>query len=248
MNDAARPDPDRHSWLLDQYTELASLAGGLAHEIKNPLSTLNLNLQLLAEDFTEGASAKETRALKKIQTLQKECQRLEDILNDFLRFARVCDLIQKPTEVHTLVREMIAFQWPRLAAKGIVVRDDLQPVPMVPLDGDFFRQAILNLLLNAEQAMPAGGELIVRTRADANSVTVEVIDTGEGMSPETLEKIYRPFYSTRAGGSGLGLPTTKKIIEAHHGALEVASEPGKGTAFTIRLPRDQKQAGTAGTS
>lgn len=230
-------DQERHRWLLDQFTELAGLAGGLAHEIKNPLSTLNLNLQLLAEDFQNAESPTERRALKKIQVLQKECQRLEDILNDFLRYARVCDLHREPTDVNAVVREVIDFQAPQLRQHKIVVREQLgEALPPVLLDVDFFKQAILNLVLNAQQAMADGGELILKTRALGPHVFVDVIDTGTGIAEEALPKIFRPFYSTRKEGSGLGLPTTKRIVEAHQGRLLVDSQVGKGTAFSIQLP------------
>jgi two-component system sensor histidine kinase HydH len=238
MADPVAQGEDRHQWLLEQYTEIAALAGGLAHEIKNPLSTLSLNLQLLAEDFSEPENQKERRALRKIETLQRECKRLEDILNDFLRFARVCDLQFAKTDVNAVVREMVEFIGPQTESAGILLRTDLpDALPLVQLDLDFFKQAMLNLLLNAQQSMPEGGELIVKTRAEGNSVFIDVIDTGRGMTPETLSKIFRPFFSTRPGGSGLGLPTTKKIVEAHHGKLLVDSVVGKGTAFTIQFPR-----------
>jgi signal transduction histidine kinase len=227
----------RHEQLLEQYTEIASLAGGLAHEIKNPLSTLNLNLQLLAEDFREPQSQNERRALQKIERLQQECRRLEQILDDFLRFARVCDLRLEPTDLNTVVREMIELHDPQALASGILMRTNLRDgLPPVRIDTDFFKQAILNLLLNATQAMPSGGELILITRADGRFVFVDVIDTGPGMSAETVQKIFKPFFSTRKGGTGLGLPTTKKIVEAHGGRLAVSTELGKGTAFTIQLP------------
>lgn len=225
--------------LQEQYTELATLAGGLAHEIKNPLSTLNLNLQLLAEDFATAESQKERRALAKIEVLQKECQRLEDILNDFLRFARASELHRQPTDLSALARDVVAFQEPGIKAAGLVLRTNLpEGLPQASLDADLIRQALLNLLLNAEQATPEGGELLVQTRAAGNWVYLAVIDTGAGMSPETLSKVFRPFFSTRKGGSGLGLPTTKRIVEAHGGQLNVESAVGKGTAFTIQLPID----------
>lgn len=232
---------ERHRWLTEQYTEIATLAGGLVHEIKNPLSTLNLNLQLLAEDFAHAETQKERRALQKIDILHKETRRLEDILNDFLRYARITELHRSLTDVNEVVQEMIDFYGPQAHAVGIVVRDDLRPaLPAVPLDRDLFKQALLNLLLNAQHAMKQGGELILRTRADKHHLLVEVIDTGVGMSPETMAKIFKPFFSTRSGGSGLGLPTTKKIIEAHGGHLQVESVLGKGTAFTVVLPLQQK--------
>lgn len=230
---------DRHQQLIERYTEIASLAGGLAHEIKNPLSTLNLNLQLLCEDFGEPQSQKERRALQKIELLQKECHRLEQILDDFLRFARVAELRLEWTDVNTIVRELLELHSPQAQASRVLLRSNLpEDLPRVLLDKDFIRQALLNLLLNATQAMPEGGELIVTTRQTDQCVCIDVIDTGVGMTPETQAKIYRPFFSTRKGGTGLGLPTTRKIIEAHHGRLQLATEPGKGTAFTIELPRN----------
>ena len=239
MSDESKPEieDERHRWLLEQYTEIASLAGGLAHEIRNPLSTLSLNLQLLAEDFQNPQSQVERRALQKIETLQRECRRLEEILSDFLRFARVSDLTVAPADINALLQEMIDFHAPKAQAMQVLVRHDLPPaIPQVQLDIDLFKQAFLNLFLNALQAMPNGGEMIVRTRCDGKNVLINVIDTGPGMSRETMAKIFKPFFSTRPSGSGLGLPTTKKIIEAHQGKLLVDSEPGKGTAFTIVLP------------
>jgi two-component system sensor histidine kinase HydH len=248
MNEASLPpgEDERNRRLVEQYTEIASLAGGLAHEIKNPLSTLNLNLQLLAEDFKQPESQSERRALQKIETLQKQCNRLEEILNDFLRYARIIELKLEESDVNAIVREMIEFQGPQAQAANTVLRDDLpEPLPPVKLDKDLFKQALLNLLLNAQNAMPKGGELIVRTRADDSSVYIDVIDTGVGIAPDALDKIFKPFFSTRPGGSGLGLPTTKKIVEGHHGRLLVESEQGKGTAFTIQLPRSDVTEGAS---
>lgn len=237
MSATDTPDDARHRWLLEQYTELASLAGGLAHEIKNPLSTLSLNLQLLAEDFGEPESQRDRRALQKIETLQRECKRLEVILDDFLSYARVCDLSFEPMSVNKIIEEVTEFFEPRVAQSNVVLRCDLRPdLPLVRLDRDTFKQALLNLLLNGLQSMKTPGEMIVRTRAEDGCVYVDVIDTGPGIAPEHLDKIFKPFFSTRKGGSGLGLPTTKRIVEAHQGHLTVESEAGKGTAFTIRLP------------
>lgn len=231
-----KPDDERRR-LLEQYTEIATLVGGLAHEIKNPLSTVNLNLQLLAEDFVDAQSQRDRRALHKIEIIQKECHRLEDILNEFLRFVRVMELELEPQDLNAIVAEMIDFHDPQAQLGGIVIRDSLpEDLPKVMLDADVFKQALLNLILNAMQAMPRGGDLMLRTRAEDGFVYLDVIDTGNGMSQESLAKVFRPFYSTRPGGSGLGLPTAKRIVEAHHGKLFVESEPGKGTAFTIRLP------------
>lgn len=228
-----------------QYAELAELAGGFIHEIKNRLSTLGLNLQLLAEDFQEPQSPRERRALDRVTRLQTECQRLVDVSNDFLRFARVRDLDLRPCVLNEVIEEMVDFFAPTARQANIETKCFLPAdLPAVYLDRELFKQALLNLLLNAEQAMPEGGELTIQAAVEpvrsggSPRVSLSLIDTGKGMSAETLAKVFRPFFSTRPGGTGLGLPTTRRIIEAHGGSIDVQSEPGKGTMFTIRLPTD----------
>jgi two-component system sensor histidine kinase HydH len=221
----------------EKYAELAELAGGFIHEIKNHLSTLGLNLQLLAEDFESPQSQRERRALERIQRLQGECQRLVDVSNDFLRFARVKDLELAPTSLATVVDELIEFFLPMARTHEIDIKCYFPAdLPAVPLNRDMFKQALLNLLLNAEQAMPSGGEITLQAAAEPGGVCLSVIDTGKGMSAEVLARLFRPFYSTRPGGTGLGLATTRKIIEAHDGTIEVQSEVGHGTKVTLHLP------------
>jgi len=221
----------------EQYTELAELAGGFIHEIKNHLSTLGLNLQLLGEDFQEPQNLRERRALERVQRLQNECQRLVDVSNDFLRFARIMDLHLEPTDLAALVEDLVVFFGPMAVTDKIDIKcyfpSDLPPVA---LDRDMFKQALLNLLLNAQQAMPTGGELTIQAARDDHAVVLNLIDTGKGMAPEVVAKAFHPFFSTRDGGTGLGLPTTRKIVQAHGGTIEVQSELGRGTKFTIRLP------------
>jgi two-component system, NtrC family, sensor histidine kinase HydH len=220
-----------------EYVELAELAGGFVHDLKNHLSTLRLNLQLLAEDFQDPQTQRERRALDRILRLQNECQRLVDISNEFLRFARVKDLELTPANLSEVVEELTDFFGPMARSANIEIKSYIPPdLPAVALNRDMFKQALLNLLLNAQQAMPGGGEITLLARAEPDGVVFELIDTGRGMSPEVLAKAFRPFYSTRSGGTGLGLPTTRKIIETHGGAIDVQSEVGHGSKFTIRLP------------
>lgn len=224
--------------LADQYAEIARLAGGLAHEIKNPLSTIRLNMELLAEDFAaEPESPRSRRALAKVKVVQRECQRLEDLLDDFLRFAKVRPLKLDPSNLNEQVKQVLGFFQPKARQARIEVIEFLAAdLPTVLLDREAFHGALLNLVINAQQAMPDGGQLVVRTNHTADGVALDLIDTGCGMDRDTLAQIFDTFFSTKPGGSGLGLPTARKIIEAHGGEIQVQSEPGRGTQFTIRLP------------
>ena len=177
----ADDEPDITRRLRAQYAEISQLAGGLAHEIRNPLSTLSLNLDLLLEDFQNAETPRDRRVLQRVERLRDEVQRLHAILENFLRFARVQDLKLAPADLNALVDELRDFYEPTLATKGIVIRTHFAPdLPMVRLDADLFKQALLNLILNAEHAMPSGGELILTTRYEPPWVVLDVIDTGLG--------------------------------------------------------------------
>jgi two-component system, NtrC family, sensor histidine kinase HydH len=236
-------DAQRNQKLVDQYTEIARLAGGLAHEIKNPLSTIRLNMELLAEDFSEGQTPRERRALAKVKVVQQECQRLQDLLDDFLKFAKVRRLKLEPSNLNQQVRQVLQFFQPKAKGGGIEIVDFLAAdLPTVLLDREAFHGALLNLVLNAEQAMPQGGQLVVRTSATADGVALDLIDTGCGMDEDTRAQVFEAFYSTKRGGTGLGLPTARKIVEAHGGTIEVQSELGRGTQFRIKLPTPARLA------
>jgi two-component system sensor histidine kinase HydH len=218
------------------YAALAELAGGFIHEIKNHLGTLALNLQLLAEDFQEPQNPRERRALGRVQKLQGECQRLVDVANDFLRFARIKELPVEAGDLAKVIEEMVDFFSPTAAAANIDVKSFLPgDLPPVLLNREMFMQALLNLMLNAEQAMPQGGLLTIQATRENDHVCLSLIDTGHGMPVDVAAKIFEPFYSTKPGGSGLGLATTRKIVEAHQGRIEVQSEVGRGTKFSLWL-------------
>ncbi len=223
--------------LIERYTEIATLAGGLAHEIKNPLSTICLNMELLAEDFAQPETPRDRRAAAKIAVVQRECQRLQNLLNDFLNFAKVRTVRFEASDLNRQVQNVLDFFAPNAKEARIEVLSYLDPdLPSVVLDRESFHGALINLVLNAVQAMPGGGQLVVRTKPTSTGVALELIDTGSGMDSQTSAKIFDAFFSTKPGGSGLGLPTTRKIIEAHGGRIRVESEEGRGTKFTIELP------------
>jgi signal transduction histidine kinase len=216
---------------------LGALAGGLAHEIKNPLSTIALNLGLLREDLAEAQGAREVRARKRVEILEREVQRLEQVVQDFLRFARGHDLHLEPVSVNDALRELVAFFEPEARRASVSVRTFFDPAaPRARLDRSAVRQAFLNLLVNAREAMPSGGDLLLGTRREGGEVVVEITDTGVGMTKETLERCFQPYFSTKRGGTGLGLATTRRIVEELGGRIEVWSEVGRGTSFRLRFP------------
>jgi len=223
--------------LVEQYTAIARLAGGLAHEIKNPLSTIGLNMELLAEDFAASDSPRDRRALRKVQVVQRECKRLQELLDDFLRFVRGGQISREPSDLNELIRQLLELFQPKARELNIEIFEYLtSDLPTALLDRKAIHAALWNLVLNAAQAMPQGGQLVVRTRVVPEGVAVDLIDTGCGMDEQTLTHIFDAFFSTKPGGSGLGLPTAHKIIEAHNGQIDVQSEVGRGTQFTIKLP------------
>jgi len=220
----------------ERLAYVGTLAGGLAHEIRNPLGTISLNLQLLAEELRRDETPEGQRARRRLETLRRETQRLNDILEDFLRFARSPKLELVETDLNQVVAEVLEFQQPEAASRGVRIRTAFGNIPRVRLDADLFRQALLNITINAEQAMPNGGDLMVRTARHHDRVQLDIIDTGTGIPPDVLPRVFDAYFSTKANGTGLGLPTAKRIIEEHGGTILLHSELGKGTCVTISLP------------
>jgi two-component system, NtrC family, sensor histidine kinase HydH len=230
-------DDQERERLRTQYAEIATLAGGLAHEIKNPLSTIGMNLELMSEDLSPDDSVRDRRLVKKIATVQRECRHLEDILNAFLEFARAGEIDSVRTDLNEFVSDFMEFYQPHADEYGLEISPHLATnLPAVNIDRSLFRQVLMNLVLNAHQAMPDGGLLELQTHQRGGRVFLDLIDTGVGMDEGTRLKMFQTFFSTRSGGSGLGLPTVRKIIEAHRGEISCDSEPGRGTRFTVSLP------------
>jgi signal transduction histidine kinase len=231
-----------------QLEELGRLTGGLAHEIKNPLSTIKINLRLIREDL-QGTVAKIgtatsgrtepglARALRKVAVIQKETERLEQILDGFLRYLDRTEPKLAPGDLNELIGEVVDFYLPKACSQSITIRQGLHRGPLVcETDSGMIKQLMLNLFINAQQAMTNGGELMVRTRHQGNEAVIEVSDTGCGIAEDKLGHIFDAYYSSRPQGSGLGLAVAKRIVEAHNGAISVNSQLGKGTSFTVRLP------------
>jgi signal transduction histidine kinase len=254
----------------ERLAELGTMTGGLAHEIKNPLSTINLNTQLLQEDLadlsrSEGVNAQAIDPIRRrLESVARETQRLREILEDFLRFAGRIKLDLQEADVNAIVDDLAAFIEPQAHASGVRVRLQLSAVPSVArVDPSLLKQALLNLVINAIQAMeqcrsvqpgkpatPHGGatDLILRTEnarvLDRDELHIHVIDTGPGIPPQVMDKIFQPYFTTKKSGTGLGLPTTRRIIEEHAGHLAAHSTPGTGTDFVVTLPQQRDASQT----
>jgi len=230
-------DSERRAREAEHLAYVGTLTGGLAHEIRNPLSTLNLNLQLLREDLQRPGSDPAPRLLRKLDALEQEAARLQQILDDFLKLAGKQEVRLQVRAANPVIEELVAFYEDRLGRANVRVRTSLaEDLPPVAVDAARLKQALSNLILNAEAAMADGGELMIGAEAERRGVRLHVTDTGAGISRQDLDRIFAPYYSTRPGGTGLGLPTVRRIVQEHKGTLEVHSEPGRGTRFTIHLP------------
>ncbi len=233
--DPMSPDPGRPP-TQESLALLGSLAGGLAHEIKNPLSTMTITLGLLREDLESGRGDGE-KALRRVKVLEREVARLEDILAGFLQYAGRHRLEPRPTDLNAVVAEVLDFVTPLAQQKRVEVRHHLSPdVPHLLLDRDRVKQALLNLVLNAQEAMAGRGELLVQTSVRGGAVRVDVTDTGPGIPPEALPRIWEAYWSSKRTGTGLGLPIARRIVEEHGGVIQVFTEVGKGTRFTLWFP------------
>lgn len=222
----------------EQSALMGTIASGLAHEIRNPLSTLRMNLQLLREDWDNPITEREQKGRRKIDVLIRETERMDNVLSGFLRFAAGHQLNLVETDLNALSAELLDFLAPQAERANIRLRREFAPhLPAVPVDANLMRQAVLNLLVNAQQVLPSGGEITLRTAVNGESVKLSVNDTGPGIPPDVRSKIFNLYFSTKPGGTGLGLPMVKRIVEEHHGTIEVESEPGRGTTFTICLKK-----------
>lgn len=246
-------DAERAAAESARNAEVASMTRGLAHEIKNPLSTVALNAQLLREEILDSPLADDDRArmTRRVDTLAREAARLRDILTDFLRYAGRMQLDRRACDLAEVAREIADFFMPQAEQAGVrfVVAADDAPL-RADIDPALLKQALLNLLLNGVQAMQELPEDRPRTltlavhreppparggRTEPRAV-LEVLDTGPGLAPEIRAAAFEPYRTTKPGGNGLGLATTRRIVEAHGGRIEALDAPGGGACFRITLP------------
>jgi signal transduction histidine kinase len=234
---------ERRTRQSERLAELGTLTGGLAHEIKNPLSTVQLNLQLLGEDL-DARDPHQQRVINRLQTVQREAGRLRETLDDFLKYAGKMEVDARPIDLHELLEELADFFAPQAQLNRVRVR--IRPAEAGPVmanaDPKLVQQAVLNLMLNAVQAMGprGGGELILSTSSAEGRAHVDVIDTAGGIPADVQPNLFDAYYSTKKGGTGLGLAISRRIAREHGGDLTVTSEVGRGSDFRLTLPASQR--------
>jgi signal transduction histidine kinase len=238
---------ERRAVEAQQLAELGTMSSGLAHEIKNPLSTVVLNAQLLREDILDAPLDTDQSAgmVRRVDALVRETDRLRDILTDFLQYAGRMKVDRERIDLREVAVDLVDFLHAQAAQSGIRLLLSPPPEQPVSVDADLglLKQAALNLMLNAMQAMAgapradgAPHELMLRIERDHGRARLHVIDTGPGVPPDRIDGIFLPYVTTKTGGTGLGLPVARRIAREHGGDVKVHSEPGRGSDFTIELP------------
>ncbi|MEO8595297.1 MAG: ATP-binding protein [Candidatus Solibacter sp.] len=224
---------DRQLQTADRLTAISRISSGVAHEVKNPLNAILLHVEVARSKLSRGDTAIE----EQMEIIAREILRLDRVVRTFLDFTRPVELQLQTVPMQELVREIVDLARPQTAAGNITVsvKQETEGVD-VRVDRDLLKQAVLNVMVNAMQAMPQGGELHFEASTTRDMAELRISDTGPGILPELREKIFRLYFTTKTQGSGIGLAMTFRIVQLHDGTIDFTSEPGKGTTFLIRLP------------
>ena len=217
----------------DRLSAISRITGGVAHEVKNPLNAMLMHVELARMKLSQG----DTDVAPQMEIISREILRLDRVVKTFLDFTRPVELNLSEVALDAFVREIADLASPQAAAAGIrlAVKEEIEGTS-IRVDVDLMKQAILNLVVNAIEAMPNGGELRIESSMHSDEAEIRISDTGTGIPPELREKIFRLYYTTKPEGSGIGLAMTFRIVQLHDGAIDFASEPGNGTTFVLRLP------------
>jgi signal transduction histidine kinase len=220
---------------------LTTMAAGVAHEIKNPLASMSIHLQLMRRQM-QGDCASPEELKESLEILEEETERLNNIVSDYLFAVRPQNSQPLPGDLNALISELVQFlryEMEEAHVRVLPLLDD--SVPSIPLDEGSMKRALLNLIKNAISAMPEGGELRLETKRDGDNVVITVSDTGVGIPEELQGKIFEPYFTTRDTGSGLGLTVVYKVVKEHGGDLHMDSRSGMGTTFRISIPVPQSE-------
>ena len=225
----------------ERLATVGNLAAAVAHEIRNPLSAISMGLQRLRAEF-EPAEREEYRRM--VDLVQGEVRRLNAIVEEFLSLARPIELRPEPVPVAALLDEIRRLVEPQAGRAGIVVEQAVpDSLPDLRADRDRIKQVLLNLVLNAIEAMPSGGRLTLGAAASGPALTLTVTDTGSGIPPDLLPRVFEPYVTSKTRGLGLGLAIARRVVEAHGGRIEAESGAGQGARFRVTLPRDGSAGG-----
>jgi len=230
----------------ENLASLTTLAAGVAHEIKNPLGSISIHLQLLQKSLEKKLKPELLDSAENFDryfaVLKEEIDRLNRIVVDFLFAVRPMNLELRNCDINFLLEQLVEFVRVEMEQSKILCLMELdENVPKILIDERYMKQAMLNLITNAKAAMPKGGVLTIATNYSDNEIKISVCDTGIGIKKENLEKIFEPYYTTKETGTGLGLTQVYKIIREHQGEITVDSEPKTGSDFRIILPVPQKE-------
>jgi len=222
----------------EKLASLGELAAGIAHEIRNPLTSINILIHSMAESLSSENIRRED-----LRVIEEEIERINEIIDQFLKFGKPSPPLFEKTHVVSILEETLQLLRLQIEKQKIHVEREYQLLPAVVLDREQMKQVILNLVMNALQAMPEGGRLwlSVQTSAEGRWIQIGIRDSGTGIPPKNMDRLFDPFFSTREGGIGLGLPIAHRIIDQHHGRIEVASTPQGGTLFALYLPVEQEE-------
>jgi signal transduction histidine kinase len=223
----------------ERLAAVGRMAAHVTHEVRNPLSSIGLNVELLEEELADaGPEAKDL-----LRAVHREIERLTGITEEYLRLARLPSPQLEPEDLGELARAAAEFVRPELTAAKVKLELEIEPaLPLCALDEAQIRQVLLNLLKNAREAMPEGGAVRLAVRAADNGLLMSVADDGSGMTEEQRARIFDPFYTTKARGTGLGLPLSQQIVVAHGGTIRCQSAAGEGTVFEIWLPTQRGES------
>ncbi len=222
---------------LESLASLTNLAATVAHEIKNPLGSISIYVQLLRKAVDSCEARSDSKFSEYLDIVDEEIERLNRIVVDFLFAVRPLKFELAPMDIGDLIRSISTFFGEELSRANVsVVLDVAEGLPRIRGDERFLRQMLVNLVKNAMSAMPDGGTLSLGARQRDDSIVVAVEDSGVGIPQDVLSRVFEPYFTTKADGTGLGLTMAYKVVKEHGGDIRVQSEPGRGTTFTITLP------------
>ncbi|HOO93244.1 MAG TPA: ATP-binding protein, partial [Opitutales bacterium] len=227
----------------ERIASIMLLAAGVAHEIGNPLNSLTIHLQLIQRklETLEGCPSTD-RIRKSVQVCSEEVKRLDGILTHFLGAIRHTPPDLRDTDVLLIIEEVVQVQEEMLKTRSITVDIEFDgPVPIILADINQLKQVLFNILKNAVEAMPREGHLRIRTRSDDEFVYVMIADTGSGMDPDDLANVFKPYFSTKKEGHGLGMMVVERIMRAHGAKIGIDSRKGKGTVVTLQFPQKHRR-------